>query len=54
MFEEAKNIFKVASIYIATIVGAGFASGREIVQFFTSYYRGGFYGILLTGVLFAL
>ena len=53
MFEEAKNIFKVASIYIATIVGAGFASGREIVQFFTSYYRGGFYGILLTGVLFA-
>lgn len=43
----------MASIYIATIVGAGFASGREIVQFFTSYYRGGFYGILLTGVLFA-
>ncbi|HHX18484.1 MAG TPA: hypothetical protein GX727_06455 [Clostridium sp.] len=53
MFEEVKNIFKVASIYIATIVGAGFASGREIVQFFTSYYSGGFYGIFLTGVLFA-
>ena len=52
MFEEAKNIFKVAIIYIATIVGAGFASEGS-VQFFTSYYRGGFYGILLTGVLFA-
>lgn len=53
MFDETKNIFKVASIYIATIVGAGFASGREITEFFTSYYSGGFYGILLTGVLFS-
>lgn len=53
MFEEARNTFKVASIYIATIIGAGFASGREIIQFFTSYYNGGFYGILLTGALFA-
>ena len=43
----------MASIYIATIVGAGYASGREITEFFTSYYSGGFYGILLTGVLFS-
>lgn len=53
MFEEIRNTFKVTSIYIATIIGAGFASGREIIQFFTSYYNGGFYGILLTGILFA-
>ncbi|MDQ2086699.1 hypothetical protein RBH29_09705 [Herbivorax sp. ANBcel31] len=53
MFEEVRNIFKVSSIYIATIIGAGFASGKEIIQFFTSYYSGGFYGILLTGILFA-
>ena len=38
---------------MATIIGAGFASGQEILQFFTAYYEGGFYGIILSGVLFA-
>lgn len=52
--EEIKNIVKVASIYIATIIGAGFASGQEIMQFFSSYYKGGFYGIILAGLLFSL
>lgn len=51
---EARNILKVASIYIATIIGAGFASGQEIVQFFSTYYEGGFYGIILAGVLFSI
>ncbi|NLP13569.1 MAG: hypothetical protein GX383_03590 [Clostridium sp.] len=54
MFKEAKDIFKVASIYMATIIGAGFASGQEIMQFFSVYYEGGFFGILLAGVLFAV
>lgn len=53
MSGEARNILKVASIYMATIIGAGFASGQEIVQFFSSYYRGGFFGIVLAGVLFS-
>ena len=26
---------KVAATYIGTVVGAGFATGREIVEFFT-------------------
>ncbi len=54
MLGEFKNIFKVASIYMATIIGAGFASGQEIMQFFSSYYEGGFYGIVLAGVLFSI
>ncbi|RWR12436.1 hypothetical protein QNH23_08990 [Siminovitchia fortis] len=44
--------FQVASVYVGTIVGAGFATGREIVEFFTRF---GFYGtaaIFLAGVLF--
>ncbi len=44
--------FQVASVYVGTIVGAGFATGREIVEFFTRF---GFYGtvaIILAGVLF--
>jgi len=51
---EAKNILKVASIYMTTIIGAGFASGQEIVQFFSSYYEGGFYGIIFAGLLFSV
>ena len=54
MSREIKNIFKVSSIYMATIIGAGFASGQEIVQFFSNYYQGGFYGIILAGLLFSV
>lgn len=54
MLGEFKNIFKVASIYMATIIGAGFASGQEIMQFFSRYYEGGFYGIVLAGFLFSI
>lgn len=52
--EEAKSIIKVASIYVTTIIGAGFASGQEIVQFFSTYHKGGFYGIILAGILFGV
>ncbi len=39
---------------MATIIGAGFASGQEIIQFFSMYYAGGFFGIVLAGLLFSL
>ena len=51
---EFKNIIKIASIYMATIIGAGFASGQEIIQFFSMYYEGGFYGIIFAGFLFSV
>lgn len=50
---EFENTVKVACIYMATIIGAGFASGQEIVQFFSNYYKGGFYGIIIAGILFS-
>lgn len=53
MSKELKNIIKVACIYATSIIGAGFASGQEIMQFFSIYKAGGFYGILLAGALFA-
>jgi uncharacterized membrane protein YkvI len=52
--EEVKNIIKIACIYATTIIGAGFASGQEIMQFFSAYRAGGFYGILLAGLLFSV
>ncbi len=54
MSEETKNIYKVASIYVTTIIGAGFASGQEIARFFSDYFKGGFYGIVVAGILFAV
>lgn len=54
MREETRNIVKVSSVYVTTIIGAGFASGQEIVQFFSTYRRGGFYGIIFAGILFSV
>lgn len=44
--------FQVAAVYVGTVVGAGFATGREIVEFFTKYGIFGLAGILLAGFLF--
>jgi uncharacterized membrane protein YkvI len=54
MPEEFKNALKIASIYAGTIIGAGFASGQEIMQFFSAYRTGGFFGVLLAGALFSV
>jgi uncharacterized membrane protein YkvI len=51
---ELSNILKVAFLYMATIIGAGFASGQEIIQFFSIYYTGGFFGVILAGILFSM
>jgi uncharacterized membrane protein YkvI len=48
------NIIKVASIYMGTVIGAGFASGQEIMEFFTKYGIQGFYGIIIASILFGL
>ncbi len=54
MSTDIKNIIKVASVIIGTVIGAGFASGQEILQFFTVYYEKGFWGIILAGILFCV
>lgn len=45
-------ILQIAATYIGTVVGAGFASGKEIVEFFTVHGMAGFMGILISGILF--
>lgn len=49
-----KNWIKIASIYIGTVIGAGFASGREIMDFFGLYGSKGIWGIYISGILFSL
>lgn len=47
-----KEDLKIASVFIGTIVGAGLASGQEILQFFSLYGIKGFYGIILCGIIY--
>ncbi|KWS72893.1 YkvI family membrane protein [Pseudomonas amygdali] len=49
-----KEILKIAGATAGIVVGAGFASGQEILQFFVSYRFYGLIGALLSGVLFAV
>lgn len=50
--EKNLSVFTVGFMYVGTIVGAGFASGREIWQFFGVFGKDGFYGAVFVGVLF--
>lgn len=43
---------QIAATYIGTVVGAGFASGQEVLQFFTRYGTFAIIGILSTTLLF--
>lgn len=43
---------QVAGTYIGTIVGAGFASGQEMLQFFVSFGKIGLVGLLIVTLLF--
>lgn len=46
------KIFKIGSAFIGIIIGAGAASGREIVQYFTSFGMWGVFGGLVSTALF--
>ncbi|MFD2133454.1 hypothetical protein ACFSKI_19755 [Pseudogracilibacillus auburnensis] len=48
-----KTSLRIGAVYISTIIGAGFASGQEILQYFTYYGWIGFLGALLATLLFA-
>lgn len=49
-----KNILNLASVYTAVVLGAGFASGQEILSFFVKYGSLGFVGLLISGVVFSM
>jgi uncharacterized membrane protein YkvI len=47
------KILKMGSAFIGIIVGAGFASGQEILQYFTSFGMLGIVGAIVSTALFA-
>ena len=44
--------FQIAAVYVGTVVGAGFATGKEIVEFFSRFGFIGFISILMSGYIF--
>lgn len=48
------NALSVAFMYLGTIMGAGFASGREIWQFFGVFGERSYFGVALVGLLFVI
>ena len=54
--EDAMKIssgLKIAAIYGSVFLGAGFASGQELLQYFVNFGRIGIFGIIIAGLLFS-
>ncbi len=49
-----KEYIIVAFAFVGVVVGAGFATGQEIFQFFTSHGAYSISGIIVTGLLITL
>lgn len=49
-----KHILLVTSLYVAAVVGAGFASGQEILAFFIRYGKMSIFGVIAAAVMFGL
>lgn len=47
-------VFRIAATYVGTVVGAGFASGQEVLRFFAAFGEEGYWGISLATLLFVL
>ena len=51
---QFKEVCKIAGAFVGVIVGAGFASGQEILQFFASFGTIGLVGCVVSGVVFVM
>jgi len=52
MIKHFKLSLQIGAVFIGTVVGAGFASGQEIMQFFTCFGQIGMITLLLSGIAF--
>lgn len=53
-YSVLKNVIKVVMVIIGTLIGAGFASGREIYLFFMKYGKLGQIGLIISGIFTGL
>ncbi|WP_312832180.1 YkvI family membrane protein [Sedimentibacter saalensis] len=54
MNKKGVSTLKVAATYIGTVVGAGFATGQELLQFFSKFGAMGLAGLLISALMFIL
>lgn len=47
-----KETIRIAGAFVGVVVGAGFASGQEVMQFFTSFGMVGMLGVAISSALF--
>lgn len=50
--DKRYSTWRIAATYIGTVVGAGFASGQEVLQFFGYFGMWGIVGLILATALF--
>ncbi|MDI6601863.1 MAG: hypothetical protein QME46_08795 [Thermoanaerobacteraceae bacterium] len=48
------SIFNIAATYIGTVVGAGFASGQEVLQYFGYHGTRGYIGLAIATIIFII
>lgn len=48
------NIIRYGGTYIGAVIGAGYATGQEVLQFFVGYGYKGIIGVILAGLLFCV
>ena len=49
-----RKILKIAAVYIGFVIGAGFASGREVMEYFNLRSSTNISGVLIAAFLFML
>lgn len=54
MENKKMSVLKIAATYIGTVVGAGFASGQETLQFFAVFKGKGLIGLFIVTLLFII
>lgn len=52
--KATSNAGRLALVMVGTVIGAGFASGAEITEYFVQYGEAGFWSMGLAGILFFL
>ena len=49
-----KESIKIGFAYVGIVVGAGFSTGQEVMQFFTPYGLWSYIGVLISGLILDL
>lgn len=49
-----RTAWAIAAVYTGSVIGAGFASGQEVLRFFAAFGSNGVWGMMVAGALFAL